>query len=281
MIKVSVAKKEEWPQLCRLWQTAFGDEAATIDHFFTKYGGDRLLVLREGNEPKAMLVLLPLEGVTAAGERFLLPYVYALTTDPESRGKGHAKTLLNYAAWRAREMGAAGICTVPAEPSLHRFFASAGYEECFVTRRWSGTPGVSADGEVTKIGGTEYAKLRESLLTGRAYGAWSGSLVGIQEDFSASSGGGLYRLELDGGVGCAAVERWADKNVAKELLCPPELTERAAALLAERLGGETWEFRAPVSDGTPGEDWAFGMTRWFDAGKKAEFESTYLGLAFD
>lgn len=281
MIKVSVAKKEEWPKLRRLWQTAFGDDAATIDRFFERYGGDRLLTLREEDEPKTMLALLPMEGVTAAGERFLLPYVYALATDPESRGKGHAKTLLNYAAWRAREMGAAGICTVPAEPSLHNFFVSAGYGECFVTRRWSGVSGGSVSGEVTEVDAAEYAKLREKLLHGVPHGAWSGSLTAIQEDFSEASGGGLYRLELDGGTGCAAVERWAGKNVAKELLCPSELTERAATLLVERLGGETWEFRGPVDGTERGERWAFGMTRWFAAEKQAAFTNAYLGLAFD
>ena len=140
-METGIARKEEWPRLRELWQGAFGDGAAFIDDFFVRYGApDRLLTLREGGRPVSMLALLPMEGVTAEGERFKLPYVYALATDPEARGKGYAGKLLAYAADRARALGAAGICTVPAQPSLHRFFASAGYGECFATRRWEGRP---------------------------------------------------------------------------------------------------------------------------------------------
>lgn len=282
-METGIAQKEEWPRLRELWQAAFGDEAEFIDGFFARYGApDRLLVLRDEGTVMSMLALLPMKGVTAAGEECLLPYVYALATDPARRGKGYAKKLLDYAARRAREMGAAGICTVPAEPSLHRFFASAGYAECFTTRRWYVTlHRPMAAGEVIPVGAEEYARLREELLRDTPHGAWDGEMTAIQEGFSRSSGGGLYRLELEGCVGCAAVEKWPGKMVAKELLCPEEAIPRAQALLARRLGALSWELRAPAAEGAE-EEWSFGMAIWFTPQMGAEFgPRAYLGLAFD
>lgn len=283
VIETGVARREEWPRLIQLWQAAFGDEKAFIQGFFERWGGpDRLLVLRENGTVISMLALLPMEAVPAAGERALLPYVYALATDPEQRGKGAARRLLGYAAQRAGDMGAAGICTVPAEPSLHNFFASVGYGECFATRRQTLHPtSRAAGGEVKRIGAAEYAALREKLLAGIPHGAWDGELTAIQEGFSQGSGGGLYRLELEGQTGCAAVEGHGALAVAKELLCPEGLFSRAAALLAGKLGIEQWELRTPAAPGT-GELWEFGMAIWFDERLGKEFgRRAYLGLAFD
>lgn len=281
-METGIARKEEWPRLRELWKMAFGDGEELIDGFFARYGQpDRLLVLREGGRPMSMLALLPMEAVTAGGKRLSLPYVYALATDPAARGRGYAKELLDYAARRARELGGVGICTVPAQPSLHKFFAAAGYGECFAARRRQLTLRETVTtGEVVPVGAAEYAGLREGLLAGLPHGAWSGELTGIQEGFSNSSGGGLYRLELEGGTGCAAVERWPGKMVAKELLCPRELLEGAEVLLSARLGERRWEFRTPA---VPGEEcWAFGMAIWFAGGLEREFgREAYFGLAFD
>lgn len=283
MIETGVARREERPRLRQLWQWAFGDEGEFIDGFFARWGGpDRLLVLREKGVVMSMLALLPMEAVPPSGKRALLPYVYALATDPDGRGKGFARKLLDYAAGRARDMGSAGICTVPAEPSLHKFFASAGYGECFAARRWTAEPDCAlAAGEVLPVTAAEYAALRDSLLTGLPYGAWDGELTAIQEEFSQASGGGLYRLELGDCLGCAAVERHGELAVAKELLCPEEALPQAAATLARRLGAANWELRTPANMET-GELWPFGMAVWFDEAMGAEFgQRAYLGLAFD
>ena len=283
MTETGLARQEELPRLRELWQLACGDEEALIDGFFARWGGpDRLLTLREGGVAMSMLALLPMEAVTASGQRAALPYVYALATDPAQRGKGYAKKLLDYAADRARDMGAAGICTVPAQPSLHKFFASAGYGECFAARRWIAAMDPSAAaGEAANLGAAEYARLRETLLKGVPHGAWDGELTAIQESFSQSSGGGLYRLRLAEGPGCAAVERHGGMAVAKELLCPAGTLPQAAALLARQLGIGNWELRGPAAM-EMGEDWRFGMAIWFDKEMGAAFgERAYLGLAFD
>ena len=283
MMETGVARREEWPRLRALWQAAFGDEPEFIDGFFARWGEPgRLLVLREDRVALSMLALRPMEAVTPAGARAPLPYVYALATDPGQRGRGCARKLLSFAAGRARDMGAAGICTVPAESALHRFFASAGYGECFAARRQAlRLAPRPADGAVRAIGAAEYAALRETLLAGLPHGAWDGSFTAIQEGFSRSSGGGLYRQELGAAVGCAAVELHGELAVAKELLCPKEAFPRAAALLAGRLGRERWELRAPAVL-EAGELWRFGMAVWFDGRLRADFgEEAYLGLAFD
>jgi len=282
MIQIHHAQGWEISDAEALWGNAFGDEPDFQEAFYRLCAPDGPLVLTEDGLLRAMLALPELSLRLGEGWTGRAGYVYALATDPEQRGKGWAKKLLDYAADRAGEMGAAGICTVPAEPSLHRFFASAGYGECFAARRQT-VPLTSptAGGEVKGVGAAEYAELREELLTGVSHGAWDGELTAIQEGFSQSSGGGLYRLELEGQTGCAAVERHGELAVAKELLCPEGLFPRAAALLAGALGVERWELRAPADVGT-GELWKFGMAIWFDERLGKEFgERAYLGLAFD
>jgi len=56
-----------------------------------------------------------------------MPYIYALATHPAFRGRGLAGKLLKYAEKVAKEWGAAGVCTLPADPSLYGFYGKMGY----------------------------------------------------------------------------------------------------------------------------------------------------------
>ncbi len=268
--------REDVPRLRRLWKEAFGDGEEFLDLFFgTFYRPEETLVGREKGEPVTMLVLAP-TGFWAGGEERSLPYVYALATAPGCRGKGAARGLLNYAAGLA---GGEGLCTVPAQESLHRFFASAGFREGLVT--WEGTyskeelPGPG--GEAVPIPAEEYGALREELLRGTPHVTYPAAWLRFQEEVSRMSGAGLYRIEAGGEPGCAAVERLGEKELlVKELLCPGGTLQGGGALAA-RLPGERYCLRAPGEWAGPGGELrAFGMIR---GGSPAE--KGYLGLAFD
>ena len=91
--------------------------------------------------------------------------------------------------------------------------------------------------------------------------------------------GGLYRLELAHGPGCAAVES-LERPVVKELLCAPEDVERGAAACAALCGAPvTARFPSDAADGTP-----FGAIRWLEgtpASIRSKAGEGWLGLAFD
>ena len=82
-----------------------------------------------------MLALLPQTltlpgGGTAAGW-----YIYALATDPGARSKGYGRQLLRFVDGYLAERGADCVTTVPAEPSLFKFFGTVGFAPCFSTRK--------------------------------------------------------------------------------------------------------------------------------------------------
>lgn len=285
MLEMSGAKGEELPRIKELWGLAFGDGDAFLDPFFQRFATlDETLLLREDGVAMAMLVLMP--QTLAGGER--APYVYALTTHPSARGKGYAGMLLQYAAYRAREQGAAWISTVPAEESLHRFFAGEGYREGLLT--WEGRfsrgelPEPRPGDRAEPISPAEYGTLREELLAGMEHVVYPPEQLALQGHISRMSGAGLYRLWTDGVPGCAALERLDGKRVlAKELLCPAGALG-GGALAAAVLEAETYCLRAPTAWAGPGgRVFSFGMARPLagPGGPPEREPNWYLGLAFD
>ncbi len=278
------ARAGDLPRLTRLWQAVFHDPEDFVTHFFAHYGPpERLLVACEEAQPVSMLALLPLSA-QAGEERVSIPYVYALATDPGARGKGYARDLLRFAAGRAREMGAQGISTVPAEPSLHAFFASVGYAEQFAQRVWTveGVDLPAGAGEAAPISPGGYEALRGRLLEDAPAAMWREEFLAFQRDISRRGKADLLRLSGPGWEGAAAVERWEDRVVVKELLAPPEALDAAQAVLAQAFPAPVYELRSPVW--LPGPPHSrvvpFAMVDWFRP-QPAFPRTAYFGLAFD
>lgn len=245
MIRFRTSRPGDVPRLRELWRAVFGDGEDFLDLFFsTLYAPERALVGGEAGRVSTMLFLLPMTFVDGAGGRWKMPYVYALATDPVCRGAGHAKRLLAYADEVVRAGGGAGVCTVPAQPSLHKFFASAGYEEGIYTCRKALSPDALAGAEEMESG--EYEKARRAALAGRAYLDLPEELIAFQKGICKLSGADVYRLS----TGEPAVVEWAE-------------------------GAPVWkDCFSPA--GTRMEE--FGMLKWFD---RRESGRAYLGLAFD
>ena len=101
------------------------------------------------------------------------------------------------------------------------------------------------------------------------------------------SGGGLYRLSVDGAEGCAAAEYIDGESVLfKELLLSPDKMGRGLAALERVLPGARCYVRTPALwDGMKGSYLQpFGMIKWYSAEKRAlwgEGTHGYMGLGFD
>ncbi len=277
MIELHPARPNELPAAEALWARTFGDGAAFQRQFYKLCGVDAPLVLTEDGAVRSMLALPETELVFGDGWSVRAGYVYALATDPAARGWGHAALLLNYAAEYARQRRYDCLLTVPAEPSLFRFFARNGFEAGFCHRVLRAEP---VPGPLSPVTAEEYGTLREELLAGRTHVRFSAGELAYQAVLCPHPGSGLYRLDLPLGPGCAAVEMWPDRPVVKELLCAPEDEEQGAAILSA-LCGQITDVRVPASDrgGVP-----FAGARWLFAAPPSRwraFPQGYFGLGFD
>lgn len=259
--------------LSALWQQCFGDGPETVALYFDRaWQPDRLALAEVAGTPVAMAAWFPVRWAGAWGA-----YLYAVCTAPAWRGQGICRSLMAWLeAWLAGR-GAAFAALRPGETSLFRFYAALGYETRLFSRQLPLAPAPAA-GSLEPVTPRAYCALRRSLLP-------SGQLeldeafCAYQAVLSAASGGGLYRVCLPAGGGCAAVERYGSQLAVKELLLEqPARLEQAGALLLRQLSASGGWARTIPQPAQPGS--AFGMVRPLSAQFTLPAQA-YLGLAFD
>ena len=189
------------------------------------------------------------------------------------------------------ERGADCVTTVPAEPSLFKFFGTVGFAPCFSTRKLELLKSMlqpAAEGDRAEpVEPGEYNAIRRRLLEGAPAVDYPEELIRYQQGMGRLSGGGLYRLSVDGAEGCAAAEYTDGESVLfKELLLSPDKMGRGLAALERVLPGARCYVRTPALwDGMKGSYLQpFGMIKWYSAEKRAlwgEGTHGYMGLGFD
>lgn len=289
MIEIRPARPDELPRVKELWGLAFGDDGEFIDRFFALAGGETLLLFEDG-AAWTMTVLLPVTVTLPDGGMASSAYVYALCTHPDAREKGYGRFLLKYVDFYCKEKGLDCLTIVPAEPSLHRYFAATGFSECFSTRKVEllrEMVAAPASGDrMEPVEANEYNRLRESLLSGVLHVSYGGGLLELQR-FFGSPDGGLWKLTVDGVTGVCAVECPDEDTVlVKELVLPPERMAGAAALVARQWPARRYHLRTPSAwEGLSGSYLqTFGMIKWYAPDLERawrEERKGYMGLGFD
>lgn len=290
MIEIRPAKPEELPRQRELWKLAFGDEDAYIDYFYAQDGLHQVLVLLEDGVVYTMVALFPVTITLPGGRTASSSYIYALATHPDARKKGFGRFILSYVDFYLKSKGIDCVTIVPAEPSLHRFFATTGFSECFATRKVELLQTMVAKppegGTMEPVSPEDYNRLRETLLEGPLHVSYSDRLVTYQQGLSRMNGGDLFRLTAGDAVGLATAEYLDDDTVmVKELLFPGK-PGPAAALIAERLPAIRYHLRStPFREGISGSYLqAFGMVKWYDLHLEKEWRESrrgYMGFGFD
>lgn len=292
MIEIRPARPGEETRQKELWKLSFGDDDAYIDYFYThRPAGVETLVLLEDGALETMVALFPVTLSLPDGAQASSAYIYALATHPGARKKGFGRFILNYVDFYLQEKKLDCVTIVPAEASLHRFFAAAGFSECFATRKVEllqymarrncvGDTLAPADPET-------YNRVRERLLEGTFRVSYADGAIGYQEGLSRMANSGLYLLNVNGTQGCAAAEYLNEDSVlVKELIIPAPAMAGAAALLARELPAVRYHLRTPPFwDGLPGSYLqAFGMVKWYNSELEAAWRNerkSYMGLGFD
>lgn len=143
-MKLRVSTECDVVALKTLWKLAFHDEGPYVENFFQNYGTpSRIYVAETEGQVVAMTVWF---GSTLHRQEKQYPfaYLYAVATHPDYEKQGIAGKLLLYVYDEMVKLGFVGVTTVPATPSLHRFFQKNGFEEYFVQQEW--TVVLKADG---------------------------------------------------------------------------------------------------------------------------------------
>lgn len=111
------------PALRALWKAAFGDTDEFLDVFFsTAYAPDRCRCIRGGNRISAALYWLDMD---CRSQKFA--YIYAVATDPDCRGQGLCRTLMEDTAGILSAGGYDGAILVPQDEGLRAMYRRMGY----------------------------------------------------------------------------------------------------------------------------------------------------------
>ena len=290
MTNIRPSNAEELSKQKELWQKCFGDAMEYIDGFYANFcSPEQVLVVEEDGEVDSMAAVLPTTLRLPDGEIVPVGYIYALATNPFVQGKGHARHLLAYADQYLAGQGMKAMVLVPASPSLHKFFAALDMEECFATRKieiLGSSLSQPKGGVLTPCTPAEYNAIREEFLKDTFHMIYDDNLIAFQQFGSRFSHGDLYKVEIDGEVGCAAVEYVQNTRLLmKELLISSEKLQQAVELIAAQLPAIKYHVRTPTFwDGLQGNYvQAFAMVKWYDDELQTRSfgKDGYLGLGFD
>jgi len=247
--------------LQHLWQVAFGDTPEAIATFHRElYRPGDALIWAEGDTIASAIYLLDagiMPWSESAGDLGRPPlrasYSYALATLPAYRGQGLGTLLTKAAISRSVELGFDCNLICPAEETLFAYYIRLGYSGILPIAEGELSCSVMEDFSFrTNIMSTNiaaYPLLRTRHLPALAV-TYPESFFQYLAQGLASSGGGLYRLELENQTGCAAVERRGDSLFVREIL-PAALAERGTQALMAHLGAKSAIFRTVPDDTLP------------------------------
>ncbi len=282
MIRMRPSVPGDIPRQRELWKLAFGDDGAYVDNFYHNYyRPERVLVLEEDGVIQAMTAWFDITLATPDGSRWKAGYLYAVATHPGARGRGLAAALLNYADQYLKEVQhCQAVTTVPAEESLHNFFAANGFRECFTHHQGTAEPGqaTGADYTLEEISPERYGQLREALLEDTPHICYPPDALEYQAGCCRASGGGFYLANVTTPVVLCAEGMADGRQLVKEILGAEPEKSRVLAGLFHTLPGFCGVFR------TVGEEKKFGMLKWLypELSNCWEWSSTaYMGLGFD
>ena len=235
-----------------LWGKAFGDSEEMIELFFqTAYAPQRCRYLEEGGQVTSALYWMD---AVAYGQK--LAYIYGVATDPDHRGKGLCRKLMEKTHEDLAEQGCSGAILMPAEPGLRKMYASMGYQECSTMGSFACQAGDAV--AVRRIDREEYALLRRKYLPEGGVIQEGESLAYLQ----------TYAQFYAGEDFLLAAVHETDSLFGVELLG----NQAAAPGILKAMGYEQGTFRTPDGE-TP-----FAMYLPLTENAK---KPTYLGLAFD
>jgi len=214
------------PRLVQLWKEAFGEYDGFWELFLeTGFLPDHCRCITENGQPIAGLYWFD---CSCCGEK--IAYIYAVVTDPNLRGRGLCRKLMEDVHALLKQRGYASAMLVPADDGLREMYRKMGYKDCTTISELSCTA-ADIPVEIRHICVEEYAIARRRLLPEKAV---------IQEEINLSFLAAQAQLFASDDFLLAA---WQEEDMlhGMELLGNPT----AAPGILRALGCETGTFQIP------------------------------------
>ena len=155
---IDYPKTHQIPELTALWEIAFGDTEEFLTPFFEiAYTPERCRGIWLEGRLAAMLYWFP---CSCDGQKFA--YVYAVATEPEFRGRGLCRQLMEDTAEILKAEGYDGILLYPATESLVQMYRKMGFEHCTTVDEFTCEAGTPV--RMQTIDFPEYKLLRRQYL---------------------------------------------------------------------------------------------------------------------
>lgn len=241
------------PRLVRLWKESFGEYDGFWELFLdTGFLPDHCLCITEKDDPIAGLYWFD-----CSCNQDKIAYIYAVVTDPDHRGKGLCRKLMEHVHALLRQQGYASAMLVPADEDLRKMYRKMGYLDCTAVSEIT-CSAADSPAEIRNVSVEEYAALRRKLLPENSV---------IQEEIQLSFLAAQAQL-FAGQDFLLAVWLENDMLHGMELLGNSD----AAPGILRALGCTTGNFRIP------GVEMPFAMIHKL---QEHAVTPSYLGLAFE
>ncbi|MGI5966973.1 GNAT family N-acetyltransferase [Anaerotruncus rubiinfantis] len=276
-----------------LWKECFGDSNAYVDLFLENHDICRqTMVFIDGVAPVAMLSLLPMTVVTAAG---IMParYIYAVATRESYRGRGISTAMLEAAH---KQMKAAGVklsVLVPATAELYNFYGKRGYDTAFYSGRAivprDQVEPFSSSFVITETTQQEFMQIRERAFAGRTmFVRWDGDALAYRMIETAFNGGETLTITIGDAQAVAVCKNDGGIVTVKELALDGMRVEQALAVLQRKYNADEYRLRLPMDIACPYplERAASGAACWYDLDARdrvlaSRGKEPYISLVLD
>lgn len=235
------------PALTALWAETFGDSEELIAAFFRLLPelGTAMVAEAEGKPIGCACVLTGMELRGTGKAASVGGYIYAVAVESAYRHNGTGRALVKAAGDKARELGAAFVCTLPAEGSLYAWYEEIlGVKPALYCERRRVSCGKHE--RCMKLSSSEYGLRREAMLCGKARLFLSSPGLEFTRILCEAYGGGLFAC----GSGICAAYLEGETCLVRELICADESEyDCVAASVGAELGAAECEYRLPALSG--------------------------------
>lgn len=227
---VRLLKSTDEPQLILLWQEAFGDDTDFICDFLHNIARRQQSIVWD-EYGKICSAAYLIDGITVCGRP--VPYIYAVATLPEYRGRGFGAAVCDACI----EIAKPNSCALsPADERLSAWYEKIGFIPSYNLYEAKMQPEYR-DFELTELDAKSYAALRRRLLKNTNYADFR---AGLLKWWQRCWNGRFY--SFDGG--CVSICRQDEGFLIPELLA----YKNGMAALGRLCGGFSVCVRTPVLD---------------------------------
>lgn len=169
-------------QAVKLYLSGFPEDTHEFATDFTNRFFDKNSVYIEENGKLISMLYMFDCAILTDGKSLPVYYVYAVVTDPEYRGKGYMRKLMDKAKENAKEEGKEALIIKPSNEGLYSFYEKLGFKTAFYFNESEYVKSAENKIEFTFTDAKTYHKKREELLLDTSHVSWEGMLEYIGEN---------------------------------------------------------------------------------------------------